>query len=69
MTFEIVFVFLLLVVAVFLFVTDYVTFDVTAIIIMACLLGSGILTPTEGLSGFSNPATVTVAAMFVLSEG
>lgn len=69
MTFEIAFVFLLLVVAVFLFITDYVTFDVTAIIIMACLLGSGILTPTEGLSGFSNPATVTVAAMFVLSEG
>lgn len=69
MTFEIIFVFLLLIVAVFLFVTDYVTFDVTAIIIMACLLGSGILTPSEGLSGFSNPATVTVAAMFVLSEG
>lgn len=69
MTFEIAFVFLLLVVAIVLFITDYVTFDVTAIIIMACLLGSGILTPTEGLSGFSNPATVTVAAMFVLSEG
>ncbi|MDR9407431.1 MAG: SLC13 family permease [Balneolaceae bacterium] len=69
MTFEIIFVFLLLIVAVFLFVTDYVTFDVTAIIIMACLLGSGILTPAQGLSGFSNPATVTVAAMFVLSEG
>lgn len=69
MTFEIAFVFLLLVIAIVLFITDYVTFDVTAIIIMACLLGSGILTPTEGLSGFSNPATVTVAAMFVLSEG
>ncbi len=69
MTIEIAFVFLLLVVAIILFITDYVTFDVTAIIIMACLLGSGILTPTEGLSGFSNPATVTVAAMFVLSEG
>lgn len=69
MTIEIAFVFLLLLVAIILFITDYVTFDVTAIIIMACLLGSGILTPTEGLSGFSNPATVTVAAMFVLSEG
>lgn len=69
MTIEIAFVFLLLVVAIILFITDYVTFDVTAIIIMACLLGSGILTPAEGLSGFSKPATVTVAAMFVLSEG
>lgn len=69
MTFEIVFVFILLIVAIFLFVTDYVTFDVAAIIIMASLMLSGILSPREGLSGFSNPATVTVAAMFILSEG
>ncbi len=69
MTFEIIFVFILLIVAVFLFVTDYVTFDVAAIIIMASLMLSGILSPREGLSGFSNPATVTVAAMFILSEG
>jgi di/tricarboxylate transporter len=27
------------------------------------------VTPQEGISGFSNPATVTVAAMFVLSAG
>ncbi|MFW5938555.1 MAG: SLC13 family permease, partial [Halanaeroarchaeum sp.] len=26
-------------------------------------------TPTDGVSGFSNPATVTVLAMFILSEG
>lgn len=69
MSFEILFVFVLLIVAVFLFVTDYVTFDVAAIIIMASLLASGILSPAEGLSGFSNPATVTVASMFILSEG
>lgn len=69
MTFEIIFVFVLLIVAVFLFVTDYVTFDVAAIIIMASLMLSGILSPREGLSGFSNPATITVAAMFILSEG
>lgn len=69
MTFEIIFVLLLLVVALFLFVTNYVTYDVTAIIIMTALMVSGILSPTEGLSGFSNPATVTVAAMFILSEG
>ena len=69
MTFEIIFVLLLLVVALFLFVTNYVTYDVTAIIIMTALMVSGVLTPAEGLSGFSNPATVTVAAMFILSEG
>lgn len=65
MTFEIIFVFVLLAVAIFLFVTDYVTVDVTAIIIMACLLASGILTPTEGLLGFSNPATELISGFFL----
>jgi len=69
MTFEIAFVLLLLAVATYLFVTDHITYDVTAVIVMVSLLVSGILTPQEGLSGFSNPATVTVAAMFVLSDG
>ena len=33
------------------------------------LLLSGILAPAEMLSGFSNPATVTVACLFILSAG
>ena len=33
------------------------------------LLLSGILSPVEMLSGFGNPATVTVACMFILSAG
>ncbi len=69
MSFEIVFVFLLLAVALFLFSTDYVSFDIAALIILALLLVSGILTPREGFAGFSNPATLTIAAMFILSEG
>ncbi len=69
MSFEVIFVFILLAVALWLFSTDYLSFDIAAIIIMVSLLISGILTPKEGLSGFSNPATLTVAAMFVLSEG
>ncbi|MFN7677016.1 MAG: SLC13 family permease, partial [Cyanobacteriota bacterium] len=35
---------------------------------LACVL-AGWLTPMEALAGFSNPATLTVAAMFVLSAG
>lgn len=69
MSFEIIFVFALLAVALFLFATDYVSFDVAAIILLVCLLISGILTPEEGFSGISNPATITIAAMFVISEG
>jgi len=51
MTFEIAFVLLLLAVATYLFVTDHITYDVTAVIVMVSLLVSGILTPQEGLSG------------------
>ncbi|MDX1638267.1 MAG: SLC13 family permease [Balneolaceae bacterium] len=69
MSFEILYVFLLLIIALILFSTEYVSFDIAAVIIMSMLLLTGILTPSEGLSGFSNPATLTVAAMFVLSEG
>jgi di/tricarboxylate transporter len=69
MSFEILFVFALLVIALFLFSSEFVSFDIAAIIIMSLLLITGILTPAEGLAGFSNPATITVAAMFILSEG
>lgn len=68
MSFEVIFVFLLLLLALVLFATDYVSFDVTALIILVCLLVSGILTPREGFAGISNPATITIGAMFVLSE-
>ena len=30
---------------------------------------TGILSPEEGISGFSNEATITIAALFILSEG
>lgn len=69
MSFEIFFMLLLLLAALFLFATDYVSFDVAALILLVSLLASGILTPQEGFAGVSNPATITIAAMFVISEG
>ena len=69
MSFEILFVFFLLIAAFFLFATDYVSFDVAALILLMSLLVTGILTLEEGLSGISHPATVAIASMFVLSEG
>ncbi len=69
MTVEIVIVLAVVVVAVILFASEILPIDLVALIIMATLLGSGIVSPEEGLSGFSNPATITVAAMFVLSAG
>lgn len=69
MTISIIIVFLILIGAVFLFTRDNIPVDLTAMIILASLLITGIITPEEGISGFSNTATVTVAAMFILSTG
>ncbi|MBW3581975.1 MAG: SLC13 family permease [Euryarchaeota archaeon] len=66
----------LVVVVLYLFVRETLPVSVTAMLAAALLMlvparswGGGILTPEEGLSGFSSPATVTVLAMFVLSAG
>lgn len=55
--------------AVILFVTEKIPVDVVALLVLSSLLVFGVLTPTQALSGFSSPATLTVAAMFVLSAG
>ncbi|MCG6118240.1 MAG: SLC13 family permease [Aquimonas sp.] len=55
--------------AVILFVTERFPVDVIAMIILASLLILGLVTPGQALSGFSSEATITVAAMFVLSAG
>ncbi len=69
MTFDIVFVFVLLLVTLLLFITEKFPVDLVALMVMATLLISGIITPEDGISGFSNTATVTVGAMFVISAG
>lgn len=69
MTFEMIFVSVVAVAAVVLFATEKLRVDLVALLVMGLLLLSGIVTPEEGLAGFSNTATVTVGAMFVLSAG
>ncbi|NJB87494.1 di/tricarboxylate transporter [Lewinella marina] len=53
--------------AVVLFVTEWLTVDLVAMLIVVALVVGGVITPDEGLAGFSNDATLTVAFMFVLS--
>ena len=53
--------------AIYLFVTERLRVDVVALLVMTALVVSGVITLAEGLSGFSNQATIMVAAMFVLS--
>ena len=52
-----------------LYVTNWLPTEVTALGTIVLLVGTGILTPGDALSGFSSTATITVAAMFVLSAG
>ena len=60
---------LILFTAMALFVSEKLPMDVVAMLVLASLLVLGIVSPSEALSGFSNEATITVAAMFVLSAG
>lgn len=69
MTVEIVLVLGLVVSAVILFATEKLPIDLTAMILMSTMLLSGLISPEQAIGGFSNPATVTVGAMFVLSAG
>jgi di/tricarboxylate transporter len=69
MTWEMGFVFVVIVVALVLFVTGRYPIDQVAIAIPVVLLVGGVLSPAQAVSGFSNPATVTVAAMLILGLG
>ncbi|WP_017732782.1 SLC13 family permease [Nafulsella turpanensis] len=64
---EAIVVLLILCVAVVLFITEWMPVDLVAILIMVSLVLTGVVSPEEGVAGFSNSATLTVAFMFVLS--
>jgi di/tricarboxylate transporter len=59
----------LVIVGLILFATEKLCVDVVALILMVSLVVTGVLTPEEGITRFSNVATVTVAAMFVFERG
>jgi di/tricarboxylate transporter len=69
MNYEIIAVLIITLIALILFLTEAVRVDVTALLTMTLLMLSGVITPEEGISGFSNPATVTVLALLILSTG
>lgn len=67
MTLEIIIVLIVMVLALYLFVTEKFGIDTVSVIVMILLMVTGILTPQEGFAGFTNPATITVTCMFVIS--
>jgi len=66
---EIIIVLTILSVAIVLFITEWVRMDVVALLVLWSLATFGLVSPAEALSGFSNPAVVTVWAILILSGG
>ncbi|MDT8305978.1 MAG: SLC13 family permease [Anaerolineae bacterium] len=69
MTVDIALVLLILVAALFLFLRGRLRVDMVALLVLGAVAILGLVTPEEALSGFSNPAVVTVWAVFILSAG
>ena len=69
MTFEIILMLAMLGTAVLFFVTEWLRMDLVALLVLLGLAVTGLVDPKEAVSGFSNPAVVTVWAVFILSGG
>jgi di/tricarboxylate transporter len=69
MSLQIVVVLSILIAAVILFVTEKLRPDLVALLVVSALLLSRVLSITDALAGFSNPAVITIAAIFVVTAG
>ena len=69
MTPEIMLVLSILLVAVILLITEWIPMEVTALLSLGAVALTGLVTPAEALAGFSNPAVITIWAVFILSGG
>jgi len=67
MTPDIILVLTILVSAILLFISNKVRMDLVGLLVMVSLAISGLITPSQALSGFSNPAVITVWAVLILS--
>ena len=69
MTFEILLVIGILLVVFGVLVTELIPLEVLALLVLGTLAVTGLVSPVDALSGFSNPAVVTIWAVFILSGG
>ena len=69
MTTENILVLSILLISVILFITNKIRADVVAMMIVAALILTRLLTVEEAFSGFSNPAVITVWSVFIVSGG
>ena len=69
MTPDIALVMFILTVAVIFLITEWIPMEVTALLSLGAVALVGLVSPAEALSGFSNPAVITIWAVFILSGG
>ncbi len=69
MTVEIIITLGILMLAIILFITEILRADLVALLVLVLLVVFGLVTPEKGISGFSNPAVVTIWSVFILSAG
>ena len=69
MTLEIGFLFVLLAVMAYLFLTEKLPVDLTAFLGLVVLTLAGYVTPAEAFTGFSSPAVITMMSVFIVSAG
>lgn len=69
MTHEIALVLAILASTLMLFIHGRLRMEVVGLMVLGVLALTGVVTPQEALSGFSNPAVVTVWAVFILGAG
>lgn len=69
MTFEAWYTLAILIIAVILFITEWLRVDVVALGVVVALMLGGTLSTAEALSGFSNSAVLTIAALFIVGGG
>ncbi|MEH6452114.1 MAG: SLC13 family permease [Psychromonas sp.] len=68
MTFDIALIYSILALTIFLFASEWVRLDITALGVIIALALSGILTPNEALSGFGNSLVILIAGLFIVGE-
>lgn len=68
MNFDMIFTVIVVLVLVVSLVREWLAPSLTVFGAMVVLLLSGVISPSEALSGFSNPAPMTVAALFILAR-
>lgn len=62
-------VFIIIGVTILLFVTEYFAIDKIAFLIIIALVLLQLTTPEEAISGFSNPAVITILSLMILAVG